>query len=187
MTRRFLDNVRSDINTTIVVNATGDIGADDLRPLLIDTIDSCVIDQSRLIKNVPEASVPVTTVYTSPISYTIEEGGDGLFLKMNLVAGTITSNVTEGFTYNAGMWISFVGVNNIRYDASFLVDGSPVGIEVSGIGFGAGDPTLLTLTGTVLATPSNSVFEIGLKAESAGDIEILSATLRLDIVPTNNP
>jgi hypothetical protein len=187
MTRRFLDNVRSDINTQIVTNANGDITAVVLAPLMIDTIDSCVIDQSRLIKNVPEAAVALTTVYTQPIIYNESEGGDATFLKVNLGAGSITTNVTEGFTYNVEMFISFIGINNTRYDASFLVNGVPTGITVSTIRSGADEQSLLTLTGTALSAASNSTVTIGLKADVAGDIEILAAVLRVDIAPTNNP
>jgi hypothetical protein len=187
MTRRFLDNVRSDINTQIVTNANGDITAVVLAPLMIDTIDSCVIDQSKLIKNVPEAAVALTTVYTQPIIYDLQEGGDAVFLKVNLGAGSITTNVTAGFTYNVELFISFIGVNNTRYDASFMIDGVPFGIAVSAIGFGAGDPSLLTISGTELSAASNSTITIGLKADLAGDIDIEAAVLKVDIAPTNNP
>jgi len=187
MTRRFLDNVRSDINTTIVVNGTGDIGAEDLAPLMLDTIDSCVNDEARLLKEVEEIDVALTTSYTTPIIYDSSEGGDATFLKVNLGAGTITTATTAGFSYDVALFISFIGINNTRYDASFLQNGVPVGLETSGIGFGNNDPTHLSLTSTSLSTASNSVIEIGLKADVAGDIDILAAALRVDIIPTNNP
>jgi hypothetical protein len=187
MTRRFLDNVRSDINTQIVTNTNGDITAVVLAPLMIDTIDSSIQDESRLLKTVEELAIPITTVYTAPVVYDSAEGGDATFLKVNLPAGTITTNTVAGFTYDVFLVLTFIGIQNTRYDATFLLNGVAVGLEVSAIGFGINDPTTIQIQSTSLSTASDSVISVGIKADIAGNIDLLQAALRVDIMPTNNP
>jgi hypothetical protein len=187
MTRRFLDDVRADINNTIVANIVGDIGADDLRPLMIDTIDSSISDESRLLRTTFVAAVPVGLTYTSPVTYDVAEGGDATFLKVNQGAGTITTATVAGFTYDVYMVITFVGTQNVRFDCSFMLNGVNTGLQISGIGFGNDDPTTIQIQSTSLSTATDSVIELGIRADLAGTIDILQAALRVDILPTNNP
>jgi hypothetical protein len=186
MTRRFLDDIRADVNAGIITNGVGSITALVLNPLMIDTIDSCIADEAKLRRDAEQLTVPLTAAYTTPIVYDYSEGGDGSFLIVNEAAGTITSSATPGFSYGFALDVVIIGALNARYDMSGLIGGVAQGFVTSGTGEGANDPITLHLGGTSLSTPASGVLELGLKTDSPGNITIVSAAMRLDILPTNN-
>jgi hypothetical protein len=123
MTRRFLDDIRTEINAQIVSNGAGAITALVLNPLMIDTIDSCIADEAKLRRDAEQLTVPLTAAYTTPIVYDYSEGGDGSFLIVNEAAGTITSSYTPGFSYGFTLGVNIIGTLNARYYLSGMVDG----------------------------------------------------------------
>jgi hypothetical protein len=186
MTRRFLDDIRDDVNAGIISNGVGSISALVLNPLMIDTLDSTISDEAKLRRDAEQLAVPLTTSFTTPIIYDYEEGGDGSFLIVNQGAGTITSSSTPGFSYGFTLGLTMIGTLNARYDLSGMVDGVQQGFISSGTGEGPGDPISLLITGTSLSTFPSNALSLGLRTDNAGDVTILNASMRLDILPTNN-
>jgi hypothetical protein len=187
MVRRFIDDIKADVDAQIVPNGSGLITADIVRPIMIDTLDSTTEDQAKLRRDAPQLAVPLTTSYTTPIEFDYEEGGDGNFLIVNRVAGTLTSSATPGFSYGFVLEVTLIGTANVRYDMTALVGGVETGFVASGTGEGLNDPITLNLTGTSLSTPASGVLQLGLKTDNADDVDIQSAAMKLDILPTNNP
>jgi hypothetical protein len=186
MSRIFLDDLRATINSQIITNNTGAITAAILKPILIDAVDSLANDEGKLRRDAEQAGVALTTAYTTPVVYDYEEGGNLDFVIIDQGAGTISSGGSAGFSYAFVITVTLVGTQNVRYDLIGMLNGAPAGAAVSGTGEGINDPITLILEGTSLSTPANTSLEIGLRADVAGAVDILSAALRLDVLPTNN-
>ncbi|AUR97446.1 hypothetical protein NVP1239O_10 [Vibrio phage 1.239.O._10N.261.52.F6] len=188
MTRRFLDDIRAEINTYLV--AGGDTTASELNPTLIDMLDSTIEDESAIFSLVQTDNVPTTTEWTK-INTTVyggSQGGDGVFLKPDFANGQIVTNTVAGFSYNVGAAISFEGQANTRFDFRLLKDGIPVGIIDIQTGEGNNDPITANPRAYIPSADSDAVFSVGVRSpDGANNIDIISAVLYATILPTNNP
>lgn len=187
MTRRFLNNVRTDLNTVLVTG--GDTTADELRPLLIDMIDSTIQDECAIYSTVPHAGVSVGTSWTkiNNDTYDTSRGGDGVFLKPSFASGDIETASTAGFSYNVIATISFYGGNNDMYEFSIGENGTPVGATSSITGQGVNTLVSTTVFYQINAAPSDALYSLYAQSSVASDtIDIASCQLQVTVVPTNN-
>ena len=191
MTRRFLDEIRAEINAQIVTNAAGDITAALLNPLMIDTIDSCIQDECAIASNTTSLAVPTTATWASLGTgvYDIVTGGDGDFLSPDEVIGDISSSDTAGFTYLVEGKVSIEGINqNTSIEFSILADGVPVGFIASVTGGHGERPLSTSFSHLSLSTPAGTHYTIGVNTPNGAEtIDIGSVGLSLTIQPTNNP
>ena len=188
MTRRFLDDVRADLNAQLV--AGGKTTADELRPLLIDMIDSTIQAECAIFSTQQTDNVQTTTAWTK-INTTVfgaSIGGDGVFLKPDFASSEIVTNTVAGYSYVLGASISFEGQSNTRFDFILLKDGAPVGIIDIQTGEGNSDPITANPRAYILSADSNAAFSVGVRSpDGANDIDIISAVLYINILPTNSP
>jgi len=191
MTRRFLDDVRADINSMIVTNTTGDITAAILAPLMIDTIDSTIQDECAISSNTPSLGVASTPVWQSLSTgiYDNVIGGDGNFLNPDVLTGTVTSSAIAGWTYELEGKISIEGINqNTSIEFSILADGVPVGFIASVTGGHGERPLSTSVSHIALSTPASTVYTLGYQTPNGNEtIDIGSVGLSMTIQATNNP
>lgn len=203
MPRRFLDDIRADVNTLKNRAATdfpdNNIGSitpavlrtyqEDSMTLRIDEIDSQKQDEAFLIATTDQLNVSIGANWTTLTTYDVASGDDSAgqgFLKVNQAGGIITTKDVSGWTYKAAAFVSFEGAGNVRYDLAIMANGVPVGFIGSTTGEGAADPVSVAATHTDPSTQANTEFSIAMKTDSAGDIDIFSAVLEVTIMPTNN-
>jgi hypothetical protein len=189
--RRFLDDVRQDINDIIKTNGNAEITAPLLNGLMIDMVDSTIQDESVIASNIPSGPIPTTTTFT-PLTtgiYDESSGGDGNFLKPDPINGEVVSGPIAGFSYTVRGLVSISDTQNNRLiNFVILKDGVPAGFISQNVGRGNGKPTSLSIEHYSLSTPSNTVYQIGVETpDGANTVDILSIGLSLTIQATNNP
>lgn len=188
MTRRFLDDVRDDLNTLLVTG--GETKADEIRPLLIDMIDSTIQDECAIASVVQTDNIATSPAWLklNTTIFGIDIGGDGVFLKPDFSAGEITTSTTAGFSYDVGAAISFEGQANTRFDFQLLKDGVPVGAIDIQTGQGNNDPITALPRAYIPSADSDAVFSVGVRSpDGANTVDVISAILYINILPTNNP
>lgn len=188
MTRRFLDDIRGDLTAQLVTG--GDTTAPALNALLLDMIDSVIQDESIIASNTTSLAVP-TAIAWQPLTtgiYDIEVGGDGNFLKPDVINGFIETISVLGFTYEVEAKINFADLgSNTEIDFSILNNGVPVGFVASLTGGGGSRPRSASFSHIDLSTVANSQFTIGVQTiGGVNTIDIISVGLTLTIQPTNN-
>jgi hypothetical protein len=189
MTRRFLDNIRTELDALLVTG--GATTALELKPLLIDMIDSTVQDESAIASNTPSLAIPTAVAFT-PLTagiYDLSVGGDATFLKLDVAGGTVTTASTAGFTYEFEGKISFTDIgSNQAIDFSILADGVQVGFIAAMTGGGGSRARTAAFSHIQLSAGANAVYTIGVSTPAGvSTIDILSVGLTAMITPTNNP
>lgn len=185
MTRRFLDEVKNDLSALLVT--AGDVKAPDLLATQIDLIDSLNTDQAAIYGDNSQ-SLTTTDSFISIAGYNNLSGGDPDFLKLDTVAGTITTATIAGFSYSFLANISYRCENNADYEFSLMENGVATGFVGTITGSGNNDLQSIAIGGTKLSASTNSVWSISFRSLDGGDdVELLQYSLRADIIPTNNP
>lgn len=188
MTRRFLDDVRTDIATLFGNNITGEISPADLRSVTIDMLDSSIADEAELFSTAETVGLVLDGTFTSLATiYDAEEGDDGNFLNTAFSLGTVTGTGTAGFSYTVRAAITIEAGNNEVIEFS-------VGIN------GVADPYFATLVGDGTKDQSVSIGAFDRSAASAsvytlmaravdGSATVTVSAVRLVVIiqPTNNP
>jgi hypothetical protein len=188
MTRRFLDDLRSDLSNQLTTgNATK---ATELLPLLIDTIDSTIQDECSIFST--SATNNFDTIEDTWVKldgvFDEQNGGDGVFLKPDLAESEIVSNTIAGYSYEVNAVVSFEGTQNARFDFIILANDVPMGIIGIETGEGNNDPVTSNPRAFIQSAVSNMSFSVAVRnSSSSNDIDIISATLYVNILPTNNP
>ena len=190
MTRRFLDDIKADIATLMEDNTTGDFLLAQDRQLRIDMIDSTINDECVLLASTPVASIPTTVGWTilGTGVYDTATGGDATFLKANLVAGTIVSNTTPGFTYSAEGFVSFEGANNAAYEFAIGRNGTPSLLVTKTTGSGPGDPSNAYFQALDLSALADTSFSIMCRTpDGVNTMDLAQCYFVLTVKPTSNP
>ena len=190
MSRRFVDDIRADIDANLADNNTGDISPIDIRESMQDMCDSLTSDQAVLGLTTASPGFSVNTGWTVVNVFDESSGDDSAgqgFLNIDQGAGTITTHATPGFSYRVLTGLSMEGTLNDRYDMTVLVDGVPAAYTSSVTGEGPDDPVGMHAEIIIGASTASSAIACAIRAESAGTIEILDCTMHVSIVPTNNP
>ena len=188
MTRRFLDDIRAEINGYLVTD--GNTTADELRLSLIDMIDSTINDECAIFTTAPTLGIDVTDDWTKVNStvYDGDQGGDGSFLIPSFATGDIETSSTAGFTYTIICSVSFEGDTGDRYDFTITENDIPIGLAVSENAEGNNDPVSATIYHQVKSAPSGAKYALAIRSQNATDqIDIISCQLNVTIQPTNNP
>ena len=186
MARRFLDDVRAEINAQIIANAAGLITAPILNPLLIDSIDSSTDDEAVLFLSTPATGVAVGLAWT-PINFDSSIGGDLNFLVVDLAADNITTTVTAGFTYKVEGFITGTAGNNDVVELAIGIAGVPVGFIGAFTGRGAGRPQSTTCGFFTNSAASLSSFQLIAQSPGGATVDVTGLALTVTIKPTNNP
>ena len=189
MSRRFLDDVRSDIISLFPNNSTGQISAQDLRQVTTDMVDSCVSDECAIYSTGTTQGIALTGTFSSFATiYDAQVGGDGNFLKPAFAGGTITGSSTGGFTYRALVHLTVGPGNNERLEFAIGVNGAPAeGFRPDIVGNGA-DPQTVNVDLLELSARSNAIFTIMARAvDGSATIDVIDARFVVAVMPTNNP
>ena len=189
MPRKFLDNIRATLASTLVTG--GETTAPELAAIMLDIIDSSIQDEAIIASNVASPSIPTTTEWVALTTgiYDQEAGADGQFLLTDFAAGTVSAGSQAGFTYNVRGLISFQDLQNGR-SISFVIlqNGLPVGFISNNTGLGGGKSVTAFIEFNDISTASNSVFQIAVQTtDGANTVNIQTIALTLVIQPTNNP
>lgn len=189
MARRFLDDIKADIDTIFVAEGGMRVETEH-KPILLDIIDSLKQDEGGIYGLTTVPSVAVTATYSALTSiYEAQAGGDD-FIIPDFAAGTVAAGTTAGFTYTVFASLSFEGSNNDQFDFTVLADGAPLGVgeSVTGRGTGNGRPVPVNIRTGILSTPADTVFALAIKSpDGNSNINVLSGSLYIVIEPTNNP
>ena len=191
MTRKFLDDVRTQVDTLLADNNAGDISPLDVRTVLNNIIDSTIQDEAQL------ASTAAFTPYTLSVGsyaviggsgvYDTSRGDDGDWLNINLNAGTVTGSATPGYSYTVKAGVTFSGLaNNEVVDLAIGVNDTPQGFVTNIVGDGGSRPGSRYWEGGVLTAGTSDVFSIMAQTDTAGTIQIDAITLTVIVEPTNN-
>jgi len=189
MSRRFLDDVRADINAAIIPNGAGLITADVLRPILIDSIDSSIDDEAIIGSSLDVIGLAINDTTWTVIPCDDSVGGDAQFLNVDLANNQIVTSPTAGYTYASSALVNLVGANNKRFEIAVLEDGTPSGAIGEITARGNNKPVNVTAFGLELSTPSSTSYTIGIRSidDPADTLDIHDRALSVTIKPTNNP
>ena len=188
MPRKFLDDVRADIQTLIADNTTGEIQPADVRSILTDIVDSTIQDECA-ISGDTGATIALTSAF-SPITdgFDTTVGGDGTWLKPNQATGTIVLNVQPGWTYSVLAVVTLQVVQNESLEFCILRDGVAGFFKPTIAGAGVSRPNSVQLIDQILANTSNEEVQIGVRAiDGAASVDIIDVVLEVTVLPTNNP
>lgn len=189
MTRRFLDDVRADIDSAISANGLGLITADVLRPLMKDMVDSTASELVVIGATTPTNNVTVTNSAWAVLPCNEARGASTQVLNINLADNSVTSSPTAGFIYHLIGTLSLTASRNSTYQLAILEDGIPVGFIGEITTQGGTRPVNVQARMLNTNTGASTKYQLAIKgisdASSSVDFEAVSmfATIR----PTNNP
>ena len=151
MTRKFLDDLRAEIDTLFADNTSGLISPADVRQIARDTVDSTVADDATIYRNSASGSADLGTQITpTPIAsiadtQSVDANMDGC--TADPVAGTFTSGTVAGREYYLVMQVSVVLTLNAQFRLGVTIDGILSDFQSVVNGQGAGKP----VSGSLLA------------------------------------
>jgi hypothetical protein len=187
LSRIFLDDLRSAINTLFADNTIGSITAESLRNNCLDIVDSTTNDEALLTSSVPTPTLAVTTVWTDALVFDGQIGGDGNFLIPVFGTGTITGTATAGFTYQATGFLNANVPNNEILEVALGVNGVPLGFINTLQGLSGSEPLGAVLYGYNLSAGVSDVYSIMVRSTSGGfTLPVNDAEMTLTVMPTNN-
>lgn len=190
MTRRFLDDIRDDINGFMADNSTGNFTLAEDRTIRLDMLDSLKQDEASVNGSSP-VSFNVTSVFqVMQLVYDSSNGGDAEFLKVDLPNGVIVLNTTPGFSYRVAAEISMEGINNTHYDFAIGIDGVPGNFisQITGNGVAQGRPISTSAVRFVPTANADAVISFMVKSpDGASTITVNSIGMLVAVIPTNNP
>ena len=188
MARRFLDDVRSDINTLFADNIIGAITPARLRTSLRDIIDSTIQDEGVISISAPITGVVLPSTFTNLTGFVNTLGGDGTFIKLEPSNNRIVTAATAGFTYTVFAGLSFEGVNNEEVEFAIGYNGVQGDYTPIATARGLGRPLALQIRGLTLSAAANTNLTFMARAvDGTATIDILDMYLAAIINPTNNP
>lgn len=188
MTRRFLDDIRSDVTTLLADNMAGDISPADMRSIFDDTIDSTIADEGEIFSTASTIGVVLTGTFASLTTiYDVNGGGDGNFLNPAFASGTITGSGTAGFSYTVRAAITIAAGNNEEVEFAIGINGVAEPYFATLVGDGARDQSVSI--GAFDRTSSiSAVYTLMARAaDGAATIDVDAVRLVAVIQPTNNP
>ena len=187
MARRFLDDIRADIQTEFANNTVGAITAADVRNVLTDIIDSTVQDEGFLYTQTTSAAIPLTGTFQNIDPWTEELGGDGEFVIPNLSSGNIATGAHGGWSYDLAFELRVTAANNEVFEFTLGRNGVPYGYIASLEGNGA-DERSVSGSMPIIASVSTEVITLMARAvDGAGNLVIEGGLLGVTVLPTNNP
>lgn len=194
MSRRFLDDIKTDIASLMADNGTGDFTLAQDRIIRVDTIDSTIDDEAAIYSSTPVAGPIATTIAFSSLTtglYDTAIGDDsvgGAFLNTDPTNGVIVSKNIAGFHYNIEAGVNFTPSNGVTYDFSIGINGVEGFRTASVTGQPGGDPASISLKRISLSTPLSASFSLMCRTPDGVDsLDIIEAVLIATIKPTNNP
>jgi hypothetical protein len=190
MTRRFIDDIKNEINTLMADNASGDFTLAMDRSIRFDMLDSTVQEEATILSNhVESLGYPVTGSYALLSSvYNETIGGDGTFLIVNESAGQITTTVTPGFTYFGLVALSIQGPNNADYLFTISENGVQIGYQAAVTSTGGTNRLSMSFPLEVNAAPASASYGVSIMSPNgAATVDILDINFRLAVLPTFNP
>jgi hypothetical protein len=188
MSRIFLDQLQTQINTQLADNITGLITPVIMRSVCSNLLDSLHNDEAILTQSVPVTVALTATPTVVPNIFDGSLGGDGDFLKPNIASSYIEGTSIAGFTYWIVAECTIVPGNNVQVDMQAALNGVPYGPIQSVIGTGPSDVASMSVIAVQLSNPSNG--QIGVAYSSPGgavSIDINSSETLVMVVPTDNP
>lgn len=192
MSRKFLDTIKTEMETVINDNQTGDVEPADVRGVLGDMIDSLKQDEGTLYSNVDPAATGYAVGANWAVideGYAVAEGDDGEFLNLSLPDGTVTTTPTPGYSYTVKAAITLEASNSIPIDLAIGVNGAPSSFVTTVVGDGSGDPVSRYWEAFIKTAGASDAIGILMRHGSGGttSIDINSIALVAVIEPTNNP
>lgn len=212
-TRRFLDDIRTDIDTNdqyridnIYTNTDESISGDTVGvwmqaavQIQADMLRS-LADSEALLSGSTTTSFPITDTWVNlsdallgsgsmfDIAIGDDSAGEG-FLKIDMPSGTITGKDVAGYTYNA---IGALGVDagtNEVIEVAIGLNGSPNTAFVgSVIGTGGVREQSVYVERYTLSAPANAVYSLMVRApDGAATIQVTPRNWGLAVKPTDNP
>ncbi len=188
MSRKFLDDIKTDINTLWADNITGNISPADLRGPIIDSIDSLKQDEGQIASTAPTIGLVLTGTFQDLITtYDIESGDDGSFLKTFFASGQIQSSATPGFSYQCVGRVTVEAANNETIEFSVGINSVPIGF-IGALTGNANNDLSVDFSHFERAASANDNFTLMARAaDGAATIDIQAILMTLIIWPTNNP
>ena len=188
MTRKFLDDVNTEIDTLFLNNAAGEISPADLRLVCKDIIDSCINDEGIISTTSVQTGVATTSTLTALDVFDTEIGGDNEFIKLDAATGTITCAAIAGFSYGIRAQLELIAGNQEVFSIAILVDGVQVGASGAMTSQGPGDPVSAFVEALVLSMGADAVVQLGIESQNAVDtFDLQTASIQVEIKPTRNP
>ena len=192
MTRRFLDDIRADINAQVPDNNVGLVTPAIVRGLMQDMTDSLSEDVAFIYRAAgtllayPRTTAPALMTALFDTQY-LAANMDGTTPDPG--AGTITLGNVAGRQYRGVFNISFEGANAAEVNAGIFVGGalSPLwgaGVTIPGIG----KQVTISMPWYINKSIANQVIGPALWLPGGnGTIDVLALQFSCSILPTNNP
>jgi hypothetical protein len=188
MTRRFKDDIKTDINLYIVNNTQGEITPDILRPIIIDGLDSNADDEAGIASSTINMAVAVTDSAWTVLSTDIVVGGDAEFLIVDGANDKVTTAAIAGYSYTMTGLASISATNGAVFELAVIENGVPVGYVGSLTTRGAAKPVSVQAYNHDLSTASSREVQLAARivSSASGTIDVYGCSLVVTIKPTNN-
>jgi hypothetical protein len=188
MTRKFLDEIEGQINSTLPDNTTGLITPANHRTMLLDLLESTTPLIGELFSPTPVIGVQVGNTFQAITDYEQANGGDPTDLVLNAVAGTITSGPTDGWNYSILGQVQVEAGNGIGLEVG-IAGAGVVQTFVAGItGRGAGNPVTGIVYADVFAGAPTTAIDLRIRNINGGtvSVDIVQSALRATLLPTQS-
>lgn len=189
MTRKFLQDIRGQIASTLPDNTQGLITPVNHRALLTDFLDSITEVYAELIDQTVQVDFPVPTTFTPITNYDQAIGGATGLLELNQVNGTISSGPTAGYNYIIIAQIQFEADNNAGFEVGVAAGGTVVSFVRGITGRGPNNAVSGTVVVDVVGGAANTPVDLRIRNVDGGteNITINQVSLVSKLLPTESP
>ena len=191
MSRKFLDDIRDEINTQMPDNNVGLVTPAIVRGIMQDIVDSTVEDVAFIyrtggILTYARTTTPALLPNLFDANY-LATNMDGVTTQQ--AAGTITLGNVAGRQYKGTFNITFEGANQAEVNAGLFVGGvlTPLWGAAASV-VAANRQTTITMPWYINKSVASQVIGPALwLPNGAGDISVTAVQFSCSIMPTNNP
>jgi len=183
---KFIQDIKSQINSTLPDNSVGQITPAIMRAMLQDMTDSLYSRAGALFRSAATAvAQALTTTPTNyPGIYDTTRAVDPAVIAANLVAGTVVPAVT-GFGCTATIGITVDGANGRVVTAALAKNGVvSVSSRVSVTCSGAGNKVTASADTPIIGVVAADIFTLVLSVDTAVSINVWQQALVVNVNPT---
>lgn len=192
MTRKFLDDLRTEIVAAFPDNTAGLITPAALRVVAEDTVDSLAIDESTIFRQAASGSTTLAVGITPTDIVAVADANITDANMDNTAAdeanGRWTSGDVGGRSYRIQAHASVELGNNMTFILGFSINGTPAPFQSFTSGRGAADPISLSLNAPLDAVPASATIQMFcITPDGAETVTFQAFAAEYIILPTNNP
>lgn len=185
MARKFLNTIRSEVQTLLADNTTGNISAAEMRQVIVDTLDSTYESSAYVVSNAASPGTVVTaTPAIIPMASPVSSSAEPTWLLANAINRQVSVLAPAvGFAVSAIVEATIEAANNDVIEFAIFQNGVATRWTAEATGRGAGRPASISLGGILIG--SVGTIDLRVSSPAGSTVNFLTSSMIVSVRPTN--